>query len=422
MSSHGDFRLGNTVFAQGDEVRLLGVLDWEMATAGDPLADLGYLLATWHDPGDPLNPMRELSVITSRPGFCDRTQLREHYESVSGRAADGIRWYEVLALGSVRSFSRRAIAATETVPPMTPTSRPSMRVCRCSQSRRLSSPWAVAMTSEPTHMLRARSMIAVWEIGEGPCVLLVHGFPDHPIGLLDLAHRIAANGYRCLLPALPGYRPSAPAPDDNYSSAAVGSDLLAVLDELAVERAAYVGHDWGAELGYPLLAAHPERFCSMVALATPHPAGYQIRRKVFGELRTAWYAMFLAYMSGAAEVARNPTWLTALVQSWSPGLRWEAWPEIVEKMQEPGVMEAVCAYYRANLDARTGEPVVEVPTTIVHGGQDGCIGPAAYRGFEQFFPAGLELVFVPQAGHWPHLDEPELTTTVIVRALGETLG
>jgi pimeloyl-ACP methyl ester carboxylesterase len=264
----------------------------------------------------------------------------------------------------------------------------------------------------------ARAEIAVWEVGAGSPVLVVHGFPDHPIGMLDLADRISAHGYRCLLPALPGYLPSAPTRDGDYSTAGVGGDLIATLDALGVDRVAYIGHDWGAEIGYPLLAAHPERFSCMIALGTPHPSGYAARRSVFAELRTAWYAMFLAYVPGAAEIARDPKWLTSLVQSWSPGLRWEAWPEIVDRMCEPGVMEAVCAYYRANLDSAPEEPTLHCPTTIIYGASDGCIGPAAYRDFSEFFPAGVNVLELPGVGHWPHLEAPTSTIAAVLERLG----
>ncbi|MFN8217774.1 MAG: alpha/beta hydrolase [Solirubrobacterales bacterium] len=261
--------------------------------------------------------------------------------------------------------------------------------------------------------MRARAGTAVWETGDGPPVLLVHGFPDHPEGLFALATELAASGYRCLLPALPGYAPSEPAPDGDYSGAAVGEDLISVLDSLKIESVAYVGHDWGAELGYPLLAQHPERFTCMVGIAAPHPSGYAVRRTDVAELRTAWYAMFLAYVPGAAQIARDPDWLRGLVRSWSPTLRWEEWPAIAEWLCRPGVMEAVSAYYRANLDAPPAAPVVPVPTTILHGSADGCIGPAAYPDFSRFFPAGVEVHELAGVGHWPQLEAPAATLAAI---------
>lgn len=95
---HGDFRLGNAIYSADEQPRLLALLDWEMATRGDPLADVGYLCATWAQPGDRDNPMLDLSAATRAPGFPDRDELRERYARGSGRDLDGLGWYEVLAL------------------------------------------------------------------------------------------------------------------------------------------------------------------------------------------------------------------------------------------------------------------------------------------------------------------------------------
>src|SRR5215218_1472966 len=65
---------------------------------------------------------------------------------------------------------------------------------------------------EPTQSIGARGDVAVWDVGEGEPVLLMHGFPDHAIGLLDAAERFAAEGYRAIVVSYPGYWPSSPAP------------------------------------------------------------------------------------------------------------------------------------------------------------------------------------------------------------------
>jgi aminoglycoside phosphotransferase (APT) family kinase protein len=85
--------------------RLRAVLDWELATLGDPLSDLGYLCATWAMPDDEEdNAMFELSRVTRRPGFLTRDELRERYVTGSGRDVDDLRWYEVLALWKASIF------------------------------------------------------------------------------------------------------------------------------------------------------------------------------------------------------------------------------------------------------------------------------------------------------------------------------
>jgi aminoglycoside phosphotransferase (APT) family kinase protein len=114
---HGDFRLGNTIFAASAPARLTGVLDWEMATIGDPLADVGYLCMMWTERGDPEKGLREaLGAVTRREGFPTREELIALYERRSGRSMRDLRWYTALAVWKSAVFMegnyKRAVAGT----------------------------------------------------------------------------------------------------------------------------------------------------------------------------------------------------------------------------------------------------------------------------------------------------------------------
>jgi aminoglycoside phosphotransferase (APT) family kinase protein len=95
---HGDYRLGNTMFAPAAPARLNAIFDWEMSTIGDPLADLGYMCTIWIDRDDPSLGMFELNGITRQEGFPQRAELIARYEERSGRSMTDIRWYQTLAL------------------------------------------------------------------------------------------------------------------------------------------------------------------------------------------------------------------------------------------------------------------------------------------------------------------------------------
>ncbi|MEA2384316.1 MAG: hypothetical protein QOH72_4287 [Solirubrobacteraceae bacterium] len=95
---HGDYRLGNTMFATGAPARLVAVFDWEMATIGDPLADLGYLCTSWSEADDPPLGRFELGRVSRAEGFPTRAELVARYEERSGRAVGDLRWYRTLAL------------------------------------------------------------------------------------------------------------------------------------------------------------------------------------------------------------------------------------------------------------------------------------------------------------------------------------
>ena len=68
---HGDYRLGNTMIGHGAPARLIAIFDWEMATIGDPLADVGYMMMNWTEAGDPQNAKFNLQRVTAQPGFPD---------------------------------------------------------------------------------------------------------------------------------------------------------------------------------------------------------------------------------------------------------------------------------------------------------------------------------------------------------------
>ena len=101
---HGDARLGNALFAPDEPARVLALLDWEMATIGDPLADVGYFLATYAVADEAPNPITDLCAMTRAPGFPSRQQLAQHYADVSGREVDRLHWYQVLALWKAAVF------------------------------------------------------------------------------------------------------------------------------------------------------------------------------------------------------------------------------------------------------------------------------------------------------------------------------
>jgi len=100
---HGDFRLGNTMVSRGDPTRIAAVLDWEMGAIGDPRADVGYLLATYSEPGGSPNPLGT-SPVTALPGFPSRGNLVERYATRSGRDVEPLEWFESLALWKAAVF------------------------------------------------------------------------------------------------------------------------------------------------------------------------------------------------------------------------------------------------------------------------------------------------------------------------------
>ena len=116
---HGDYKLDNVLFARDSPARLMTILDWEMSTLGDPLADLGWLTSFWREASDEESGVfADLNRVTTLPGFRTRAELVERYESQTGRDCSGLEWYQVLAIWKLAillegSYARHLFGMTD---------------------------------------------------------------------------------------------------------------------------------------------------------------------------------------------------------------------------------------------------------------------------------------------------------------------
>jgi len=127
------------------------------------------------------------------------------------------------------------------------------------------------MFPEPSFVDTNGIRMAVYEQGEGPAVILLHGFPELAFSWRHQLPALAGAGYRAIAPDQRGYgATSVPADIEDYRIGRLSDDILGLLDALQLESAIFVGHDWGAMLLWHMAVFSPERIEKLIILNIPH--------------------------------------------------------------------------------------------------------------------------------------------------------
>ena len=265
-------------------------------------------------------------------------------------------------------------------------------------------------------------------MGDGPIVMCLHGFPDNSGSYRHQLPALAEAGYRAISLTLRGYEPGAIPADGDYTMETIGTDILAVIDNLDTGPVHLIGHDWGAAVAYVAAAAAPERFKSLTVMAVPH-AGRFAREglRIPKQLRLSWYMGFfnIPWLSDWVVQRQDYAFIRKLWRDWSPG--WQPEPgvlnDVIQTLSQPGVRSAALGYYRAALSikallvsAEAAHYPVPVPTLALSGERDGCIASDV---FEQLmvaedFPKGLTFSRIGEAGHFLHQEQPVQVNRKIV--------
>lgn len=280
------------------------------------------------------------------------------------------------------------------------------------------------MTAQPKTVEANDVSFSYIEQGTGPLLLCLHGFPDHALTFRRVMPALADAGYRVVAPYMKGYLPTVAPEGSAYQAAALGLDVVALIDALSPAEPAYVfGHDWGAIAAYGAALAAPDRIRRLAVASVPYgPQFLEGLVTRYAQIRRSFYVWFFQLpMADAAVAADDFAFIRALWHDWSPG--WELpesdWWALRETFSRPGVVQAALAYYRHMFDPALQRPEfvelqqkifiapIEVPTLILHGERDGCIGVDLLDGMEAAFPQGLEKMIIRDAGHFLHAEKPD---------------
>lgn len=254
--------------------------------------------------------------------------------------------------------------------------------------------------------------------GDGPVVICQHGFPDNASTFDDLAAPLAHAGFRVAAVNLRGYAPSPL--DGCLDLPELVEDLLAVIDELSPDApVGFVGHDFGAQLGYPAMAAAPGRFGAAVLLAGAHPAF--VTRNARRSLRQLWLSRYIVFFQlgwlADRVVARDDfAYVDRLWRRWAPGFTPCDEHLTSVKRTLAASMPAPVAMYRAG-GFDVAERPIAVPTLVVNGADDRCARPFLGEGQERLFTSAYQSETWPGTGHFPHLEHPERAAHIILEWL-----
>ncbi|MFL6128372.1 MAG: alpha/beta fold hydrolase [Mycobacteriales bacterium] len=255
----------------------------------------------------------------------------------------------------------------------------------------------------------------------GETVVLLHGFPQGAAAWDRVRPALVAAGYRVVAPDQRGYSPAARPPGRGaYRVGELVADLLALLDELGVEQAHLVGHDWGGTVAWAAAGTHPDRLRSLTVVSTPHPRALLEALLSSRQALLSWYVLpfQLPALPERLLLARGGLLLRRVLRrsGLSPG-RADAY---VEAMRRPGMLSAALHWYRAVPLGRgpLADPgPVRLPTLFVWGDADFALGRAAATLTAGQVHGPYTFVEVPGGSHWIPEEHPEALLGPLLRHL-----
>jgi pimeloyl-ACP methyl ester carboxylesterase len=292
---------------------------------------------------------------------------------------------------------------------------------RASSSKRL----------EPLRSVDAGPLnIAYYEAGpaDGPAVMLMHGFPYDIHSYVDVASILAAQGCRVVVPYLRGYGPTRfrkEATPRSGEQAAMGADMMALMDALGIQRAVFAGYDWGGRAACVGAALWPERCIGLVCVNSyliQDIAGAMVPAPPDREV-PLWYQYYFQLERGRAGLAANRRGIARILWAqWSPNWKFDdaCFERTAIAHDNPDYVDVVIHSYRHRFGLADGDPqyadierklaaqpAISVPSITLDGDGDG-VSPATdgSRSAPKFTRSRVHRV-VPRAGHNLPQEEPE---------------
>jgi len=255
------------------------------------------------------------------------------------------------------------------------------------------------------------------ELGEGPLVLLLHGFPDNAWTWSRQMRVLADAGYRAVAPFMRGYPPTATPADGRYDAEVLGADVAGLVRALGDGPAFVVGHDWGAVSTHAAMSLYPETIRRAVVIAAGHTATLAPTILYPRQVQHIFHFWFFQQrdLASLAVRANNHAFVDYLWDFWTAGEHddHDHIAEVKRTLAPEGATEAALSYYSALLNLPIEHPATAermrgkttVPTLAVFGAED---PPREMSADEHVnFSGEYRLAIVDGAAHFVHREQPD---------------
>jgi pimeloyl-ACP methyl ester carboxylesterase len=260
------------------------------------------------------------------------------------------------------------------------------------------------------------------EAGEGPVVLLLHGFPEYWYGWRRQIEPIAAAGFRVVAPDMRGYNlSSCPEDVDAYDTPKLADDVRDLIHERGADSALLVGHDWGGTAAWFTAMNHPDVVDRLAILNAAHPRKLSQGLHHPGQLRRSWYFFFFALPGLPESVVHANDWhfFRHFLSDAQPEYTPEEIEQYVAAWSQPGAATGMINYYRSSV--RTKPKVAEsrlqpikTPTLVIWGQGDQYLEEDLAEPEHDDVPNLDRVERIPGASHWVHHDAHEEVNRLLI--------
>lgn len=260
--------------------------------------------------------------------------------------------------------------------------------------------------------------MAVLDEGDGPPVLLLHGFPDSSYVWRQQVPALTGAGLRVLAPDLRGFGESdRPEQVDDYRMRYLVADVIALLDALGIEKVAVVGHDWGAALGWVFAATAPDRVERLMVMSVGNPNTHPTRS--IEQRQRSWYMLLFQFTGVAEQLIMRDDWKLFREFLGDAG----DLERYLRDLSRPGALTAALNWYRANLapeielKPHSTLPPVAAPTLGLWSTGDIYLTEDRMLASAEHVSGPWRYVRIEGASHWMQLDAHQQVNALLLEFL-----